>query len=171
MDDDKIIKEIRNYICSFFSAHEDTRFHYHNIHHTERVVEAAKEIANHYQLSDQDFFIVVAAAWFHDTGYFIDAGNHEQEGANLAEKFLKEKEVDATIYDSVKNCIRVTRVPQKPHTLLEKIVCDADLYHLGTNYFLEINELIRQENVDVKKIDLTEELWDANTITFLQQHH
>src|SRR5699024_3300869 len=97
--------------------------------------------------------------------------NHEQEGANLAEKFLKEKEVDATIYDSVKNCIRVTRVPQKPHTLLEKIVCDADLYHLGTNYFLEINELIRQENVDVKKIDLTEELWDANTITFLQQHH
>ncbi len=171
MEEEQRLSDVKKYIYSFYEAHEHSPFHYHNIHHTERVVEATKEIANHYQLNDRDFFIVVTAAWFHDTGYFVDAGNHEREGAELAMQFLKEKEMNASIFEPVGNCIRATKVPQTPHTLLEKIVCDADLYHLGTDYFSASNELLREEIVDVKKIDLSEENWNRNTIQFLKQHH
>jgi hypothetical protein len=36
-------------------------------------------------------------------------------------------------------------LPQKPFTLIEKIICDADLYHLGTNKFKKLSALLKQE--------------------------
>ena len=32
----------------------------------------------------------------------------------------------------VSSCIQATRMPQSPLSQVEKIMCDADLYHLGT---------------------------------------
>jgi|GEM_PF-3879269 len=51
---------------------------YRNKQHTENVVAAAKEIANHYKLNDYDFFVVITAAWLHDIGYYVENGeDHE----------------------------------------------------------------------------------------------
>jgi hypothetical protein len=45
-------------------------------------VNAAIQIANHYQLDDVGFFVVVTAAWFHDMGYFSGGPNgHELQGS------------------------------------------------------------------------------------------
>ncbi|WP_379090341.1 hypothetical protein [Pedobacter sp. UC225_65] len=102
-------EEVKEHVLEYFHTHHDAKLVYHNLEHTQSVVDATIQIANHYQLSDKDFFIVSTGAWFHDTGYFEDAQNHETKGANLADAFLKEKKVSAEIRDAV---IQVISLPK-----------------------------------------------------------
>ena len=131
----EILDQLRAHVANVFHAQNDHKLIYHNLHHTEQVVENAIKIANHYQLSDEDFFIVTAASWFHDLGYFFDCQKHEASGAGLAAEFLKGKGVSQEVIDQVQACIMATKMPQSPEGLLQQIVCDADLYHLGSNSF------------------------------------
>jgi predicted metal-dependent HD superfamily phosphohydrolase len=133
-------------------------------------VNAAVEIANHYRLNDLDYFIVVTAAWFHDIGYYTDPARHEERGAEEATIFLKRKGVEETTVQTIANCIRATRMPQTPETMLEKIVADADLYHLGTSKFNEINKGIRKEFIALHNIDISKEEWRNKTIRLLETH-
>ncbi|MBC7616582.1 MAG: phosphohydrolase, partial [Pedobacter sp.] len=97
--------EVKNFVLEYFKTHQDGKLVYHNLNHTESVVNATMQIANHYQLNDKDFFIVCTGAWFHDTGYFEDIQNHEQRGADLAVEFLKEQHISAEVRDAVMQVI------------------------------------------------------------------
>jgi len=146
--------------------------HYHNMEHTEMVVAAAKQIGNHYQLDERDFFIVVTAAWFHDIGYCKGAREkHEEKGAELAGSFLREHKVPADIIQAVANCIMATQMPQRAATFLEEIVCDADMFHLGTDDFPERNKLMRKEAEAVCQKEIPKDEWRKGTIKLLQQQH
>ena len=101
--------EIKNYVINFIAQHNDPALYYHNQFHTESVVKAAKEMADHYQLSAEDHFIVSAAAWFHDIGYYDGKrSGHEKAGADLAAAFLQQKLVPAAIIEKVEKCILAT---------------------------------------------------------------
>ncbi len=144
---------------------------YHNLAHTERVVAAAHQIANHYQLEEHDFFIVHTAAWFHDTGYYIgDGTDHEAKGAALAADYLKTSGVDETTIESVRRCILATQLPQHPETLNEKIVCDADLFHLGTDEFSAIDKMMRKEYASKEHQKPGKDEWRLKSIHFLEAH-
>ncbi|MEX6689403.1 DUF5706 domain-containing protein [Danxiaibacter flavus] len=170
MNYQQLLEQAKQFATTFFTEHPDEKLVYHNMQHTERVVTAAKEIANHYQLSDEDFFIVVAAAWFHDAGYYIQPGDHEAAGAQLAADFLQKTSVDEGTIQKVKKCILATKMPQRPETLLEKIVCDADLFHLGTEDFGKVNKLLRKEYMAFHNADIGKDEWNRKTVLFLQQH-
>ncbi len=170
MNYQQLLEQAQQTSIEFFKEHPNDKLVYHNMQHTERVVNAAREIANHYQLPDDDFFIVVTAAWFHDAGYYINPKDHEAAGATLAAEFLMKASVDDGTIQKVKKCILATRMPQRPETLLEKIVCDADLFHLGTENFGKINKLLRKEYITAHNADISKEEWNKKTIQFLQQH-
>lgn len=167
----QLLEEVKQEVNHFFHLHGNEGFTYHNLSHTERVVTNAGLLARHYQLDDRDFFIVTTAAWFHDTGYYISgANNHELRGAEMAAAFLQGKGVDEEIIRSVQNCIMATSLPQSPKNLLEQIVCDADLFHLGTDDFPEQNKLMRKEaewRLDKK---ISKHDWRQGTIRFLESH-
>lgn len=165
-----LLDEVKQYVTSFFHTHANDKLIYHNLVHTENVVSAAIEIANHYRLNDLDYFIVVTAAWFHDIGYYTEPSRHEEKGAEEAAAFLNRKGVDAKTIETVANCIRATRLPQNPQTLLEKIVADADLFHLGTAKFAELNKIIRKEFIELHKIDISKDEWRNKTIRLLESH-
>ncbi|ACU04685.1 conserved hypothetical protein [Pedobacter heparinus DSM 2366] len=167
----EILDQLRTHVASLFHAHNDARFIYHNLHHTEQVVENTVKIASHYQLSDQDFFIVTAASWFHDLGYLFDCRQHEARGEIMAAEFLTGKGVNPEIIAQVSGCILATRMPQNPVGLLQQIVCDADLFHLGSDSFKERNKLMRREASAFcnKEIDKTE--WRVKTIALFKAHH
>jgi len=168
----QLLEEVKHEVTHFFHLHGNEGFTYHNLSHTERVVTNAGLLARHYQLDDKDFFIVSTAAWFHDTGYYVNgATNHEARGAEMAAAFLQGKGVEEEIIHSVQHCILATSLPQSPKNLLEQIVCDADLFHLGTDDFPEQNKLMRREaewrlNRKISKHD-----WRQGTIRFLESHH
>lgn len=166
-----LLSKVESRQLQFFQSRGDTPYVYHNLPHTQKVVAAATEIANHYQLSERDFFVVVAAAWFHDAGYYSDCENHEAKGASLAEAYLRELGLPEADIEAVKKCILATRMPQSPGNLLEQIVCDADLYHLGTDQFPDNNKLLRREMEMRKGQPISGTEWRRNTIRLLESHH
>jgi predicted metal-dependent HD superfamily phosphohydrolase len=165
-----LLDETKQYVTSFFHSLVNDKLVYHNQAHTENVVNAAIDIANHYQLSDQDYFIVVVAAWFHDIGYYTDPAHHEERGAEEAAAFLTRKGVEEPVILTIKACIYATRLPQSPQTLLEKIVADADLYHLGTPKFGEYNKALRKEFMALHNVDISKDEWRHKTIRLLETH-
>ena len=167
----EILEQLRAHIANLFHANKDERFTYHNLHHTEQVVENAVRIANHYKLSDEEFFIVTAACWFHDLGYLIDCSAHEDRGAEAAEEFLKQHGVTREIIDQVKACIMATKMPQQPEGLLQQIVCDADLFHLGSGSFKEKNKLMRAEAQAFMGHKIDKDQWREKTIALFRKHH
>jgi predicted metal-dependent HD superfamily phosphohydrolase len=171
MDYNIILDQAQQYVRSFFSSHIDERIVYHDSVHTEQVVEGARMIAQHYQLSERDFFVVVVAAWFHDTGYFKGgASGHEERGAEMAVAFLTGTGVDAGTIQAIRGCILATQIPQKPANLLEDIVCDADLFHFGTDRFGERNKLMRKEMEAFKDKKISKDDWRRSTIRLLETH-
>ena len=166
-----ILKQIGDYAVMYYKTNAISSLVYHNREHTEYMASKAVQIANHYQVSDRDFFIVMAAAWFHDLGYMVNIQQHEEESAKLAEAFLKEQQVSAEDIAEVKSCIMATRMPQDPKNLLEKILCDADLFHLGTDDFLSKDKLLLKEQNALYNTDIPKQEWRRTTIKFLQHHH
>src|ERR1700761_926774 len=159
MEFQKLLEEVKNHAISYFETHHDPELIYHDLKHTKSVVTSATHIADHYQLSDADFFTVIAAAWFHDTGYFTDKTDHETKSIQLATDFLKQLKVDNTLIEKVGDCIKATKMPQHPVGLLQEILCDADLYHLGTDDFEEKTKQLRKEIETVKHIEIDKQQW------------
>ena len=131
------IEKTKEYVGGFIGDNFSEKICYHNIDHTLEVVEASEFIGNHCGISDKDMEIVIIASWFHDTGYYLGCENHEAESAKIARTFLSEENVSQDVINQIIKCILSTKIPQLPKTLLEKIICDADLYHLSSENFLE----------------------------------
>jgi len=166
-----LLQQISSYVHSLYAAQAQPALLYHNLPHTVEVVEAAKIIAGHYNLDDHDFFIVTAAAWFHDTGYLTNGSEqHEEKSAELAGNYLKNMEIDEADITEIKKCIISTRMPQQPVSLLEKIVCDADLFHLGTDNFKEKSKLLRKEMEALNNTKIDPDEWRSKNLALLESH-
>ncbi|MFP5082086.1 hypothetical protein [Pedobacter sp. JCM 36344] len=115
------LEYLRTHVRCLFRANKHKRFYYHNLEHTEHVVVNTVKIANHYQLSDQDFFIVLAASWYHDIGYLFSTTDHEAKGVELCFEFLKDKGIGGGLY--VLHCqiifvqatVRFSKEPTMPY--------------------------------------------------------
>jgi len=167
-----IITETAEWINNYVEQHASKSLCFHNMTHTLQVVEAAKKIASYYQLAEKDYFIVIEAAYFHDIGYYSGASEgHELRGAAIASSFLSDRSVDENTILAIQNCIKATRIPQHPTTLLEEIVCDADLFHLGSEEFIERNRLMHQEMEKCKATPIGKDKWRKGTIRLLEEHH
>ncbi|MFT3935413.1 MAG: DUF5706 domain-containing protein [Chitinophagaceae bacterium] len=171
MDYGILIQHAAQFIGQYFEKQVRQQLPYHNKAHTENVVAAVAQIANHYQLNEHDFFVVTIAAWFHDMGYYLgEAKGHEEKGAAMAADFLKNTGVDDATIIQVRGCILATQMPQRPNNLLEQIVCDGDLFHLGTDQFPELNKLMRKEAEERKGVEIDKKEWRLGTIGLLQNH-
>ena len=68
------------------------------------------------------------------------------------------------------DCIKATQIPHSPKNLLEEIICDADLHHLGMKDIEDRGELLRQEYElkGIKKLSDVE--WLRNSLEFFNKH-
>lgn len=170
MDYHKIEKRTEEYVTGLFEEKQIPALVFHNLEHTRSVVKHTKEIASHYDLSQKDNFILVTAAWFHDTGYlFTEPSKHEHVSCDVIKSFMKDLVEDEEIVSEIIACIMATKFPTSPKTLLQEIICDADTYQLGTKEFKETNKKVweeirmRNEDVDIQK-------FNEGTIKFLENH-
>lgn len=171
MDFTKLLEQVKQDVITFFREHEKDALPYHNLEHTQTVVSWASQMGRHYQLNERDFFVVVAAAWFHDVGYYVTPGEgHELRGCERAAFFLGTKTVPEELVKDIHGCILATRMPQRPLNLLEEIVCDADLFHLGTDEFSEVNKKVREETEQLTGKKVEKGVWRESTIALLEKH-
>jgi len=140
-----ILKETSDYIQKLFDKANGKGYIYHNVTHTREVVKAVSILSEQSNISQEDANLVLIAAWFHDIGYVKSYDNHEEESKMMADEFLQSKGINKETIQIIINCIEATKVPQKPKTLLEEILCDADMFHLSQPEFCDKTELLRLE--------------------------
>lgn len=165
-----LLKKTEEHVVKLFNESNLAGNYYHNNSHTLEVVAAAEEIGRNSGLSESELNTVLIAAWFHDTGYIKTADGHEELSAKFAENFLQKEGVNKSTVNEIVNCILATKVPQNPKNLLEKVICDADLYHLGSEEFFNRNEFLRIELEQGKGENFSETEWLENSIEFLSIH-
>jgi predicted metal-dependent HD superfamily phosphohydrolase len=167
----ELLKKVEEHVNLFFREHIDPNLSFHNLSHTRNVVDNTKQIADHYQLDDRNFFIVCAAACFHDTGQLIKSGEgHEERSAELAQGYLVSIGISEEDITAIKKCILATTMPQVPESLNEQIICDADLFNLGTDAFREQNKLLRKEMEAINNVKMDGVAWRASSISILEKH-
>lgn len=170
MDHHNIYKKVENFVTELYEKNQTESLVFHNLQHTEKVVERAKEIAQHYQLPEQEQFVLYAAAWFHDTGHlFTDPSMHEVKSVELMRDFLSKYVEDEAVLKEISECILSTRMPRNPQTLLQQIICDADTYHLGTKEFKTTNKQIKKE-YELRKLPTPAAGWKKSSLDFIEAH-
>lgn len=163
--------QIENYVKDSLQKELPKEVVYHNLDHTIMVVNAAKEIGQNSGLTEEDLEIVTIAAWFHDLGYKESGQNHEEISAKLANEFLSERAYEAEKIKKVHGCILATKMPQSPKNLLEEVVCDADLHHLGTEDYFEMARRLKDEiNNNNTDETLTDAKWMQMNVDFIKEH-
>lgn len=168
--DERLYREVEKHVTALFNDNPHPNLVYHNLKHTQKVVERVSEIAVHYQLSDKDMFIVYTAAWFHDTGHlFTDLAKHEEKSVVLMKDFMESETDDSHMIDSIAECILATHFPTSPKNKLEEIICDADSYHFGTKEFKKTNKLVKRELI-LRNYNTIVYDWETNTLNMLEQH-
>lgn len=169
MKEESIIQRAEKYVRKLY-AHTDKDLYYHNLEHTEHTARAAEEIAIHYKLNENDHSVVLVAAWLHDVGYITSGTvNHEEASVKVAKDFLQAEGADAAFIARVEQCILATKMPQQPKNLLEEIMCDADLYDLGTEHFKHNNKKVRKELEILLNKELTGAEWRTFSLVFLKK--
>ena len=164
----QLVEEISIHVTNLFNQYQPNYLIYHNLEHTKTVVKRSSEIATNYNLIDTELFILLAAAWFHDTGQLVGSAKfHEDRSVVLMKKFLEGKRIAKEIMDKIENCICATKLPQNPKSLLEEIVCDADTYNLGTEAFIKTDELLKNE-FELRNMPIDN--WEKKTLNLLLNH-
>ncbi|MDV3307467.1 MAG: DUF5706 domain-containing protein [Cyclobacteriaceae bacterium] len=146
------------------------RLTYHNLEHTKDVVRAAEIVGRESDLNPDEMESVLVAAWLHDIGYVNGGDNHEAASAEMAQQLLKEWGASTRKAVEVADAIRATRMPQQPHSMVSKVLCDADLFQLSQPDHLQHSQRLREEWEAQKGETIPEKEWMQTTLDFLQRH-
>ena len=161
---------IKQPILSRLENELDPRLGYHNITHTLDVLEQAEVLAKQENVTDKhDLLLLKTAAVFHDSGFLFVYKGHEEKGCEIASESLRSVFSEEDI-KKVCGMIMATKIPQSPNTLLEQIICDADLDYLGRNDFEPISQTLHKEFI-IFKIIPEDIIWDHVQIKFFESHH
>lgn len=167
----QLIQEAQALVTDLLQNKLSKSIKFHTLLHTQEVVSACQMLSDYYHLGDDDRFALVLAAWFHDTGYTSgDAAGHEDRSIELATEFMNSHNIPDEIRQKVIGCINATRLPQSPASQIEQMICDADLFHLGTDSFEEKNKLLRRELMEFGNSNLSKKDWRKINIRFLERH-
>jgi predicted metal-dependent HD superfamily phosphohydrolase len=168
--DQKLLQEAQQFAKNFISTKLDKAYTFHNMDHTYDVVKACEMMVNEVEVNDTEKLCLFLAAWFHDTGYANGSYQHEESSQKIAASFLTGKGIDNEIINMVNACIMATKMPQSPANTIEQILCDADLFHLGTENFTEKTKLLRQEINNLQDRELDKKEWRQMNVEFLERH-
>lgn len=167
---EKNLKKISRYVETYFQENKRPVLTYHNLDHTRYVVSAAKKIAAYDHLSDDDLYLLLAAAWFHDIGYIHGKEDHEETGIKIARTYLEEQGMEEVQISRILDLIRITQRKNAPADLLEEIILDADTFHVGKKSFMKKSEMLRKETELSCKKTIPRGDWYKETAEFLEKH-
>ena len=165
-----LYKKIENHVTGLFEKMNDPSLVFHNLKHTQNVVERTKEIAGHYHVNEKEMLILYASAWFHDTGHlFTEPSKHEQMSADIMKKYMPEQTDDTEMIAEIEKCILATKAPRNPANVLQQIICDADTYHLGTKDFKKTNKQMFKEH-SLKTGETDKLKFNTGALKMLEEH-
>ena len=168
------LKIVDEYIRELFKDELPAGIKYHNANHTlhpiKGVVAVANRIALSENISEHDRELLISAAYFHDTGYIREYDKNEPIAARMAGRILKLIGYKPDEIKMVQKMILSTDLSREPASLVEKILCDADLDHLGRDDFFKRDGKLRKGR-GARGIDVSDELkWYQGTLKLIKKH-
>lgn len=170
MKQSNLINEAAAYVADMLQTTLPQGMTFHDISHTEAVVNAIYEIGEAVQLTDLELHVAILAGWFHDIGYCYQYTDHESLGAFLTGEYLHLMGCPGSIISRVQSCITATKIPQSPKDLSEMVICDADMYHLSMPEFHTLTQRLRQEWEIRLKREYSDKQWLEESLQLLTSH-
>ncbi|NOT38575.1 MAG: DUF2179 domain-containing protein [Saprospiraceae bacterium] len=156
-------------IISRLRAELSSQLSYHSVQHTLDVIHQSERIANIMGIPEKETLTLKTAALFHDIGYVYSHINHEEKSCSIAREVLPQFDYDSTEIENICTMIMATNIPQAPNNILSKILCDADMYYLGTDTYFEGAEMLYDEYIK-RGILKDHKNWKDMQIAFLKSH-
>jgi class 3 adenylate cyclase len=154
---DKLEKELPDYL------------YYHNVKHTVDVVTEVELIGWGEGCTDEEILILKTAGLFHDVGHTVAYDNHEYHGTLIAREMLPGYNYTPEHIDLICSIIMSTKLPPKPTTLLENIICDSDLDYLGRSDFIPVSNTLYEELKAQNKMGSLND-WNKIQVKFISGH-
>lgn len=143
---------------------------YHGYHHTLDVIEAAIQIADAENISEEEKTLLRIAAAFHDAGFIYAYNNNEAIACEIVQKELPRFGFNEQQIEMICGMIMATQIPQQPKNKLEEIICDADLDYFGREDVYNIAKTLFIESKIYNDM-VDEKEWNKRQINFLKNHH
>lgn len=166
-----LIEEVEKFVFNFLNDKLDDKYLYHNLAHTQRVVEKTKELSENLEIDSNASESLLIAAWFHDVGFVNGSENHEEESVKIASNFLLNKSVSKAKIEEVSKIILATKMNHTPVNDLEKIIADADCAHLSSKNFESYTSLLRKEWELTQNQKHSDTKWISINLDFLTKKH
>lgn len=142
---------------------------YHSAQHTLNVLEAAEHLVETEKIPASEQWLLLTAVLFHDTGFLKSYKNHEEHSCEIAREILPGFKYSSPAIDRICKLIMATKLPQAPTNHLEQVICDADLYYLGSaNFFRDSENLFKEFRAE--EIVTNREEWNMKELVFLNTH-
>ncbi|RNI21978.1 HD domain-containing protein [Rufibacter latericius] len=143
---------------------------YHCLAHTLDVLRCSETIALAEKIrSPQDLLLLKVAVLYHDCGFLETYQDHERKGCDIARCELPGFGFNPEETEVICRLIMATKLPQSPRTMLEQVICDADLDYLGREDYSPIAHRLYLEMQAMGLLE-TEEEWRQVQIKFLEKH-
>ncbi len=167
-----LISKSESFVTEYLNDNLDSSFVYHNIAHTQRVVNKVNELIEDktLDLSDTEKEQLIIAAWFHDTGFTKTIENHENESVKIAESFLKSEKVSNENIEAISKIILATQMGYEPKNLMEGLIRDADCAHVSSKKYEDYSALLRKEWELTLNKKVSKSEWLEENIKFLTNH-
>jgi uncharacterized protein len=163
-------EKMRLYVFEKLEAELDPRLYYHGIHHTrDYVLPAVEHLAHLENIKGEQLILLLSAAVLHDIGYIKQYENNETIATSIIADLLPKFAYSPTQIEVIKAIIMATALPQTANSLLEKVMCDADLCHFGSDNFIVLSNNLWRELIEYG-YKISEEQWHEMTLSFLNSH-
>lgn len=161
--------EVYHFIINKLEQETPSYITYHTAEHTKNVIQAVEEMAGEEKIHGGELTLLKTAALFHDTGFLLDHREHEELSCGMARKYLPEFDYTPEQVEQICRMIMATRLPQQPTDHLAELLCDADLYYLGTSAYTANTEHLYHELKKTGTVN-NNAAWLLKQIEFLSSH-
>ena len=165
-----LIEKVRGFCKLLIESGRCKNLPFHNWRHTEEVVQNSELIGKQEGLMENVLEELIIASYFHDTGYLNKAKGHEQLSCKYAKGFLEKEGLAVPKITNILNLIKATEACREPKTITQKVICDADLAHLGRKNFKLKNAQLRKEWENSNGSEFSNVEWTRLNITFMEEH-
>ncbi|WP_348822210.1 Pycsar system effector family protein [Flavobacterium aestuarii] len=166
-----LVEQSEDFVSNLLKDKLSKLYSYHNIFHTSNVVGAVKKLCSKEDVQGIEKEMLLAAAWFHDTGYINGIEDHENESVKIAASFLKDKGQSEEFIEKVSKLIMATSKYYVPQNQLEKIIKDADFVHITSLEYASTCELLRCELENTMNLSFDNLQWAKENLDFLVNKH
>ncbi|MDQ3141485.1 MAG: HD domain-containing protein [Bacteroidota bacterium] len=164
------IRKLKTFITKKLRLELSKDLTYHGLHHTLDVLNVCNDYIKRLKLNPHEAYLLRTAALLHDVGILWKYVGHEAAGVSYSHNLLPDYGYSQEDIKKIEGMIMATKIPQKPHTILERIICDADLDYLGRADFYPIGNTLYKEFMAYKVVQ-NEFEWDELQIKFLTDHY